>query len=386
MSQRIEAPGWDGTNPLYMLAALGLLRLADHAFPGAKLGWRRDGGAFRPYVALVEANADDALNALAGQLHDLGRLGATDPRAAEREVRAAKSALGSKVDELKKAGGTAKAEASLAGLKGKELRQFVDERVSLIRAEVDALQASLTRASESQGESLGHGIAHVGDIIGVPPGVFRRAADRALDDYLAAESPADARLIVAQTAALACDQVVTDGSVVFSPFSFANGASEQKLLRATRQCMERVTLERFRGSLLGTAESKVEGKGLKLGWDPADNRLYALMWADPSDTPEPADVVAGALAYLGMGLLTAFPWHSGLAAVGWGQSPRGWVWPLWEVPLSLPVVRSLLGDSDLRRGLAGRECLARRGIVEVRVCEVQNPTGKRNFFAPSRPV
>lgn len=386
MSHHIEAPGWDGTNPLYMLAALGLLRLVDDSYPGARLGWRRDGGAFRPYVVSTEEIDGATVDALADHLVRLGRVEATDGAAVERVVRDAKSALKKQIDLLKKVGTKAKTDAAEAGLKGKERQQYISDQQAAVQAEVDALQAVLTQASEAQGESLGHGIAHVGDIIGVPQGVFRRVAERAQADYLTGERGADAALIAMQVAALGCDQVLTNETVTFSPFSFANGASEQKLLRAVRKCTEQVTGDRLRASLTGSADAGCLGKGLKLGWDPADNRAYALMWEDPADKPEPVDVTASALAYLGMGLLTAFPARGSLAAVGWGRSPKGWIWPLWEVPLPLSVVRSLLGDADLHRDLPGRERLARRGIVEVRLCEVLNPTGKRNFFAPSRPV
>jgi hypothetical protein len=382
------AHGMDAGNPLHFLASLGLLRLADRLDPGARLGFVAKDLAWRPRV---EAGMERThlLEEMAHWILTLGRRGAVDPALAA-SVRGASVRVKKKAEGLKNAARTEKERARKMGLSKAAALDHVARSTAALRAEYENLKRELSQAQEAAALANGLGIAHFGDIIGVDAEIFRRFGEAALGGFHAARRPeapetADPPLLVALLPALACDQVLQGDCVQPTPFSFANGASEQKLLKSFLACAALVTAERLDATVQGHDSRLVEGKGLTLNWDPEDLRSYALAWSNPESVTKKVDVAANALAYLGLSLLPAMPTPRGLGAVGWNDK-RGWTWPIWQAALPVDVVMSLLAASALQEEIPDRRRLARRGVVEVRRSEILNPTGKRNFFAPSQAI
>ena len=101
--------GLDGANPLHVLAALGLLRLADRAEPGARLGFALVNTAWRP-VLEVGMEHEALLTEIAALLVVLARKGSEDP-SLQKRVRELGCLAKKKVEAVKSAAKEAKAEA-----------------------------------------------------------------------------------------------------------------------------------------------------------------------------------------------------------------------------------------------------------------------------------
>lgn len=112
--------------------------------------------------------------------------------------------------------------------------------------------------------------------------------------------------------------------------------------------------------------------GFSLRWDPIEDQRYALRWRDPSKSnlkDGPGTMVgANSLA------IEALQWYptmyqgNWLATTGFHRNSDNEVWftwPIWDCPISLDAVRSLLSLPDLHSTQPPRTELAKRGIVEV---------------------
>lgn len=382
-------PGLDGTNPLHMLAALGLMRLSDRIMPKATLHWQRPGGHWSPVIGTSLAY-DEWLQALVAWILVLGAVGAPDP-SLNRKVRDLNAQKKKCVEKVKEAQKQAKAEVKARNLRGMEAKAFVEAHLTGPQQLQAKALADLQDAQASLANANGQGIAHLGEIIGVDPKLVATSVESSLQAWFqSGPGPTqpvtdDPHLVVAQLAALACESIQVDGKVTPTPFSFSNGASAQNLLKDFRSCACKVTPSHLVGTLSGTPERNHPGQKSGLNWDPVDQRDYALAWADPATNAKSIDVAANALAYLGLSLLPVVPQGARLKAVGWGPG-EAFTWPLWTMPLPLPVLCSLLADCGLQAEHPRPEIHGQRGIIEIRRSIKINPTGKRCFFAPSAPV
>ncbi len=376
---RIECPGLDGANPLHFLASLGVLRLLDRSYECVRMGWHQGGSSWQPFIEFPGGTLESVSSALSKWLTELAKTASPDPQQ-ERQARDLSAAIKKRDVERKN-----RAKALETALKGKgkpkEIKQAIAENLKDFDDETATHREELAQIQLKVGDSLGSGVAHLGDIICVNPDLFRAKAVSALQKWYGADKApapcvADPYLVASMFAALACDQIYEAGKLIPTPFSFSNGASGQCLLKDFRGCAAVSTPAAVRGTLTGQPVRSDAVTGLN--WNPADQRSYALQWKDPQKdiTEDPA---IQALAYLGLSFMTAIP-TGNLGAVAWvrSRSEKGFKWPIWEVPCSVDGVASLLAHM----GQSGTG--ARPGIAELRFSEVVNPTGKRNFFAPSR--
>ena len=370
----VDIPGLDGSNPLHALAAYGLLALTDDLGPDAAMGWVRVGGRYSPRIA-IGLSKDDWLKGVSDALRQAGAVATVEggSKAEQRAVADLRSQKNRLVKGLKETSAGARAEGRATRLTPSASKALVSERMAPIKAELKEVEHRLGEAELALSNVLGWGPAHLGDVIGVTPEVFRLHARRALD---AAEGNAS---IVRQLAGLGSDGCLDNGKLIATPFSFSNGASGKCLLKDFRTLSTRCSLEQVRDALLvGTGETD---DVTSLNWDPRDQRNFAHQWNDPAASVARTAVVANALAYLGMGLLCAFPGVRGLSAVALVE--RGFEWPIWSPLLGAPVVSALLAHRSRNETAVQR---AARGVLEVFRSDRVNPTGKRNFFAPSRAV
>lgn len=383
------ARGLSGANPLHVLAALGLLRLGTRLSPGLCMAWQQLDGAWRPAYSPVP-DAEVFTDCLAHGLRMLATVSQTD-KALNSKVRRLNTAL-KKAREARK-----EQEKALRTLKRKDglSKEQVDEhrRETLppLDAEVQRAEDALRDVQSALQRANGLGIAHVGDAIGVDASEFRQGGCEALELWMTAapgaqiEQPADPWMLVSQWPALASDAVQDQGKVIPTPYSFSNGSGGQYLLKDFRSCAARLTPTLLRASLSGQG-SATANDATSLNWDPSDQVSHALVWQDPQNRDKATDAGANALAYLGLSLVPAVPRARGLQAVGWHKAPPGgFVWPIWTVPLGIDSVASLMATIALDGNLDMQAWRA-RGVHELRLASRVNPDGKRNFFAPSRPV
>lgn len=367
--------GLEGTSPLGMLASLGLFRLLATKDPRVRMGWVRDQGWHPVFQAGSPWEPDHLAGWLAETVRDLGAVKAGDIATRQRQAREAKARIKPLQEALKKAAAQAKAEAKARGLKGTEAAAHVQGAIGTSEGRLRAAEAEHQVAQVLLADALGQGIAHLGDIIGVQPEVFRAKAHAALAD----PESGGAALLLDCLASQASDAWVEGDRLVPTPFSFGNGAGGQCLLKDFRTLATSVTQEEMAALIASRTPPRREATSLN--WNPLDQRSYALQWKNPETEAKQVEVAANVLAFLGLACLPAMPGARRLVAVGFGEATTAWTWPLWEHPIPLDVVRSLLSDPGLQVETPDRSTLAARGIV-VHCRTRRFSINKRFFFSP----
>lgn len=139
--------------------------------------------------------------------------------------------------------------------------------------------------------------------------------------------------------------------------------------RAIREASDASALAR---TLFVPWDYQDEAKKRSLRWDPIEDKRYALRWRDPSKS----NLKDGPGTMIGANSLAieALQWYptmfegNRLVTTGFHRNSGNEVWftwPIWEPPISLDTVRSLLALPDLHVSQLSRAELTRRGIVEV---------------------
>lgn len=104
-------------------------------------------------------------------------------------------------------------------------------------------------------------------------------------------------------------------------------------------------------------------------WDPAEDVRYALRADDPSGEKSTTQHGANRLAALGLPVLAVAPAQRGdrvrlqVAGGTFERNEFALHWPIWQEPIGLAGIRTLLTHPDLPNGPAA---LGHLGVVEVR--------------------
>ncbi|MFQ3648928.1 MAG: hypothetical protein SNJ75_01240 [Gemmataceae bacterium] len=126
-----------------------------------------------------------------------------------------------------------------------------------------------------------------------------------------------------------------------------------------------------------------------LRWDPEEDKPYALQWRNPSKVGALSEQGANCLALFGMICFPVIPVRGQAETTGFGlQEPMqaSLTWPVWNRPINLSVVRSLLALSELQRQQPDQLKLDSLGIVAAYRCNrVMTSTYYANF-TPARRV
>ncbi|HWG06487.1 MAG TPA: hypothetical protein VG271_15860 [Beijerinckiaceae bacterium] len=189
-------------------------------------------------------------------------------------------------------------------------------------------------------------------------------------------------------AAFGCEACTNDdGTIQDTALRTMSGGGHQHFLKFFRDIVARTDLDHIRRALLQSWDYADDGRGLNLRWDPADDRRYAMRWDDPSGDPIKTMRGANRLAIEALPLLPTMPTLPGLATTcfkGSGARHTFFTWPIWDQPISVDVVRSVLARPvDLVA--AGESERAAMGIVAVYSSQ-RITIGKFRNFAPARPV
>jgi hypothetical protein len=169
-------------------------------------------------------------------------------------------------------------------------------------------------------------------------------------------------------AAFACDALADakSGIVLDTAWRTMSGAGHQHFLGFMRTLAAETTVEQLRGALFASWSYSDPPPSLR--WDPMDDRRYALRWDEPSGDPIRTVRGANALAIQGLPLFPTQPRDGTLETTGFYRVPRKGVfftWPIWEDPLPLDVVRSLLALRELQAESPAPQRLRALGVVEV---------------------
>lgn len=374
MSRSFELVGLDGANPLGFLASLGVLVLSTQKDGrGVRLRWVRR----HTWVPELESVSAASESHLARLLADALR-GRPTSEDAQRELQAARKAMEAAKTAVKKKRQDLKqrrvARSERAEVQERELRPL-EEELRTRRAEyLEALRAAVPRSELALGKRVEDATAE---------------EYRELVDGVVARSDPATRDELDLFAALASDACVERGRLQPTPFEFTRGSGHQSFLEDVRKLMGYVTEERVHRCLFQPWDYRDEG--LSLRWDPVEDRRYALMDRDPSGEGTRTVWMANLLAYRALVLYPAAPSGGVLLCPGWCRDDERWTftWPIWEAPLGLDTVRSLLLLPELVSRPPDSRGLGARGIVAVyraERIEVGSGANVKVNFAPARQV
>ncbi len=165
-----------------------------------------------------------------------------------------------------------------------------------------------------------------------------------------------------------------------------SGAGHQHFIGFMRELLVNTIPEHLQSSLFEPWQYSDPKPSLR--WDPFDDRRYALRWKEPSGDPIRTMRGANRLAIEALPLFPTSPTERKLHTTGFSQSRDKAVlftWPIWETPLSIDTVRSLISFDELQKPLPNRESLLARGVVEIyRSQRITN--GKYRNFTAATPV
>lgn len=169
------------------------------------------------------------------------------------------------------------------------------------------------------------------------------------------------RLAVDYFAAFGSDIVTARSTDEVKPTAFHMTAGRQKFLNSIQKLgnsLKTETEKAFNEALFGPWQ--YADRYHSLYWDPSTERLHALSYLAP--TKEDPRCVRGAV-WLAIEALPLFPTaatYGKLATTGFTKDrPMAFVWPIWEMSISLDTLRTLLMNSD------DKTSLKRRGIAAL---------------------
>lgn len=231
----------------------------------------------------------------------------------------------------------------------------------------------------------GHAALDIGDNPSLPPDRFREAA------VAAAESSTGAPAGRAQAdfiAGFGCEAVIDRSQMTQDTALRTLGAGRQRFLKTMRDLAECATADSFERCLFHPWTRS--DQRLSLRWDPEDDRRYALRWRDPSGDVAGTEWGANRLAFEAIPLLPVAPVGRALATTGFRGTRAGdtfFTWPIWDVPVNLDTVRSILSLDELQRDTPDRCRLGSMGIREIFRSQRMNPNeGRYRNFSPARSV
>lgn len=373
-SEPLELSGLDGANPLGFLAALGtLVTLRQAGHDRAKLGWRRS-VTWIPVLNGVSTNDPMTLSqSLAEFLR--GKPVPEDAvarrEATQRDFVAAKKAVKDKRDEIKR-----------GGLRG-------SERKTALEVKVAPLEEVLRRKRQAW-------LSALKDAVPRPELAIGKHIDCADDEYRAhatgflEEAGFAQRETLDLLAAFGSDACIDGRSrrITPTPFCFITGSGHQYFLDTVRQLMEVMSTEYIYATLFKPWTYR--DKGLSMRWDPIEDRRYALMDRDPTAHGNESRTVwmANLLAYRALILFPSAPKGRHLATTAWSSfgNVDNFTWPIWEHPVELDTIRSILQLPEISAQNPDRFVLSARGIVtafRARRVQVGNPPLHKINFGPA---
>lgn len=170
------------------------------------------------------------------------------------------------------------------------------------------------------------------------------------------------------------DPNAPDERMLPTPWALITGAGHQYFLETVRELMQRCQKDQIRQAVFGPWVPKDERFSLRL--DPAEDRRYALMAANPSKGSNKTLTLWGAnrLAFEAVRFFTCYPAARGdIAVLGWRPSQdHGFRadtkvrWPLWGSWLSPEEIRPILALPEIwQDSPQARSALRERGIQGV---------------------
>jgi hypothetical protein len=374
MPRSFELVGLDGANPLGFLAAVGTLvslQYSGRATP--KLSFKR---VDRWVPVLDGVHAEDErgfADIVAESLR--GRAVSSDAESrratAQKAMEEAKKAIQKKLEEIR-----------ARRLRGTERQIAIEQEIRPLEREYQAKRGEWL---QSLRESVPRPELALGRLIENCTGEEYRDH---VDANLAAGRPA--RDTLEMLAAFGSDACLRgSGGLEPTPFSFIHGDGHQYFLDTARQLIANVSADGVQRVLFRAWDYRDEG--LSMRWDPVEDRRYALMDRDPTASGnKPRGMwMANLLAYRALALFSSAPSSRGLRTAGWDARRAVFTWPLWEAPVGLDAVRSLVQLRELGEQRPDAHALRARGVSAAfrsNRIEVGSGSNRKWNFSPARRI
>jgi len=257
-----------------------------------------------------------------------------------------------------------------------EMDRFHDSRLSwhetddwqaLLHTSSEITRASLVDSLAERQEHLDLSFLSWSDDIRVQPEVFLELLTQRSFAATSGDR-ADADRFVAYGSELVCD----GSKNLVKPTAFHLTSGQQKFMKTLRKLADDLCRNRtaaFEEALFGPWNYR--DKHHSLGWDPNTERMAALRHTAPTKE-EPHSVRAA--VWLAFEALSLYPtaaietWQGArLQTTGILQQQGAWTfrWPVWQVPLALPTLKSLLASPWFSDASLDAHRLTRRGISAV---------------------
>lgn len=224
----------------------------------------------------------------------------------------------------------------------------------------------------------------------------KNLSDLAPDDFkdicrrLLHDSNRDNRRVVDFCAAYGSDAVDPDeDQIEDTALRTMSGSGHQHFLGFMRDFVELTESHHIESALFARWDYADEKPSMR--WDPHDDRRHAYMAINPSNQVKGNEIRtmrgANRLAIEALPLFPTFPTERGVKTCSFYETGREifLTWPVWESPLELPTVSSLLGHPQLVSDTPNRAELRRFGITELYRARRLTVRYFRNF-ALGRPV
>ena len=368
----IKLPALNGDNPLGFLAALGVVTaLHQTGEKGIRLSWKRN-VSWTPSVSGFVGDEAALVEKLAFALK--GRTVSEEARKEEQKA--------------KKAFKTAKRNWNKAKKRKAE------------KSELSCLEEEMKHCKKGWQNALKNAAQSPELALGQRPDAEKDVYYDFAQDFLDKPSRLN-RIAIDMLASFGSDAVVARESngkeksqIEVTPFCFIKGSGNQFFLDTARDLMNKVaTKDEELDKALLSQEWDYLDETLSMRWDPLDDRRYALMDIDPSDSKNKSRTVwmANLLAYRALALFPSAPVRGQLKTTGWirleeSKKKRNvFTWPIWEKPIGVETIRSLLQHSELAQKSPSLEKLMPLG---VRFCfrAERIQAGKFFNFSPASPV
>ncbi|HEU0120876.1 MAG TPA: hypothetical protein VFQ91_10155 [Bryobacteraceae bacterium] len=192
-------------------------------------------------------------------------------------------------------------------------------------------------------------------------------------------------------AAFASEVCIADQKdrVEYTNLCFITGSGHQDFITTVVRLSRDLSLDQLREALF--ERWRYADKSLSFRWDPQDAAEYALRASDPSKDGAWTVWGANRLAFEALPLFPVQPTQKGLRTTAFRKNTNReeFTWPLWDTPLAVDAVRSLLSYPELQEKQPNRALLRAMGIAELfRAPRIRIGQGA-NFkvsFRPARAV
>ena len=371
----IELPALNGDNPLGFLAALGVVAaLHQTGEKGIRLSWKRN-VSWTPSVSGFVGDEAALVKKLAISLK--GRTVSEEARKKEQKA--------------KKAFKTAKRNWNKAKKRKAE------------KSELSCLEEEMKHCKKGWQNALKNAAQSPELALGQRPDVEKDVYYDFAQDFLDKPSRLN-RIAIDMLASFGSDAVVARESngkeksqIEVTPFCFIKGSGNQFFLDTARDLMNKVATKEEELCKALFQKWDYLDETLSMRWDPLDDRRYALMDIDPSDSKNKSRTVwmANLLAYRALALFPSAPVKRQLKTTGWirleeSKKKRNvFTWPIWENPIGLETIRTLLQHPELAKKFPSLKKLTPLGVCACFRSEriqVGQGLNQKTNFSPAAPV